>query len=57
MEKDDLNTLEECKILIERVREYRHNNIMRRQKAKFEGLMQQKPGWLLKPGENQESPE
>ena len=44
LEKDDHNTLEECKILIERVREYRHNNIMKRQRAKFEGLMQWKQG-------------
>ena len=44
LEKDDHNTLEECKILIERVREYRHNSVMRRQKAKFEGLMQWKQG-------------
>ena len=44
LEKDDHNTLEECKILIESVREYRHNSVMRRQKAKFEGLMQQKQG-------------
>ena len=44
LEKDDHNTLEECKILIERVKENRHNSIMRRQKAKFEGLMQWKQG-------------
>ena len=40
LEKDDHNTLEECNNLIERVKEYRHNSIMRRQKAKFEGLIQ-----------------
>ena len=44
LDKNDHNTLEECKILIERIREYRHNSIMRRQKAKFEGLMQWKQG-------------
>ena len=44
LEKDDHNTLEDCNNLIERVKEYRHNSIMMRQKAKFEGLMQQKQG-------------
>ena len=42
LEKDDHNTLEDCNNLIERVKEYRHNSVMMRQKAKFEGLMQQK---------------
>ena len=40
LEKDDHNTLEECNNLIERVKEYRHNSIMKRQKAKFEVLIQ-----------------
>ena len=44
LEKGDHNTLEECTNLIERVKEYRHNSIKRRQKAKFEGLIQQKQG-------------
>ena len=44
LEKDDQNTLEEWNNLMERVKEYRHNSIMMRQKAKFEGLLQQKQG-------------
>ena len=40
LEKDDDNTLEGCNNLIERVKEYSHNSVMRRQKAKFEGLIQ-----------------
>ena len=44
LEKDDHNTLEECNNLIGRVNKYRHNSIMRRQKAKFEALVQQKWG-------------
>ena len=51
LEKDDHNTLEECKILMERVKEYRHNSVMMRQKAKFEGLMQQKQGGHSNQGE------
>ena len=51
LEKDDHNTLEECNNLIERVKEYRHNSIMMRQKAKFEGLMQQKQGGCSNQGE------
>ena len=42
--KDDQNTLEECNTLKERVKEYRHNRVMKRQKAKFEALIQQKQG-------------
>ena len=41
---DDNSTLEECNTLMERVREYRHNTVMRRQKAKFESLIQQRQG-------------
>ena len=44
LEKDDQSTLEECNTLIERVRECRHNRVMKRQKAKFEALIQQKQG-------------
>ena len=51
LEKDDHNTLEECNNLIERVKEYRHNHIMRRQKAKFEALIQQKQGGCSNQGE------
>ena len=51
LEKDDHNTLEDCNNLIERVKEYRHNSIMMRQKAKFEGLMQQKQGGHSNQGE------
>ena len=51
LEKDDHNTLEECNNLIERVKEYRHNSIMRRQKAKFEVLIQQKQGGHSNQGE------
>ena len=39
LQKDDRSTLEECNNLIERVREYRHNTVMRKQKAKFESLI------------------
>ena len=38
--KDDQSTLEDCNILMERVKEYRHNRVMKRQKAKFEALIQ-----------------
>ena len=38
--KDDQSTLEDCNILMDRVKEYRHNRVMKRQKAKFEVLMQ-----------------
>ena len=51
LEKDDHNTLEDCNNLIERVKEYRHNSIMMIQKAKFEGLMQQKQGGHSNQGE------
>ena len=51
LEKDDQNTLEEWNNLMERVKEYRHNSIMMRQKAKFEGLMQQKQGGHSNQGE------
>ena len=44
LEKDDQSTLEECNTLMERVRECRHNRVMKRQKAKFEALIQQKQG-------------
>ena len=44
LEKDDQNTLEECNILMERVIECRHIRVMKRQKAKFEALFQQKQG-------------
>ena len=37
--------------MIERVKEYRHNSIMMIQKAKFEGLMQQKQGGHSNQGE------
>ena len=40
LKKDDHNTLEECNNLIERVKEFRHNSMMERQKAKFEALIQ-----------------
>ena len=40
LQKDDRNTLEECNNLMERVREYRHNTVMRRQKVRFESLIQ-----------------
>ena len=51
LKKDDHNILEECNNLIERVKEYRHNSIMRRQKAKFEALIQQKQGGCSNQGE------
>ena len=51
LKKDDHNTLEECNNLIERVKEFRHNSIMRRQKARFEALIQQKQGGCSNQGE------
>ena len=51
LEKDDHNTLDDCNNLIQRVKEYRYNSIMMRQKAKFEGLMQQKQGGCSNQGE------
>ena len=44
LKKDDQNTLEECNILMERVIECRHLRVMKRQKAKFEALVQWKQG-------------
>ena len=55
LKKDDHNTLEECNNLIERVKEFRHNSIMRRQKAKFEAFDTAKTGWPLKPGGSRQS--
>ena len=40
LREEDQGTLEECSILIKRVIECRHFRVMRRQKAKFEGLLQ-----------------
>ena len=51
LKKDDHNTLEEYNNLIERVKEFRHNSIMRRQKGKFEALMQRKQGGHSNQGE------
>ena len=44
LNKDDPSTLEECNNLMKRVKECRHLRVMRRQKAKFEALLQQKQG-------------
>ena len=44
LKKDDQSTLEECNTLIKRVIECRHSRVMRRQKAKFEALVQWKQG-------------
>ena len=44
MQKDDQSTLEECNNLMKRVIECRHSRVMRRQKAKFEALVQRKQG-------------
>ena len=44
LKKDDQSTLEECNTLMKRVIECRHSRVMRRQKAKFEALVQQKQG-------------
>ena len=44
LEKDDQNTLEECNTLMERVIECRHTGVMKRQKARFEALVQWKQG-------------
>ena len=51
LEKDDQTTLEECNTLMERVRECRQNRVMKRQKAKFEALIQQKQGGCSSQGQ------
>ena len=51
LEKDDQNTLEECSTLMERVRECRCTRVMKRQKAKFEALLQQKQGGCSNQGQ------
>ena len=42
--EDDQKTFEECETLIKRVTEYHHNNVMQRQKQKFEALQQKTSG-------------
>ena len=44
LKTDDQSTLEECNNLIKRVIECRHSRVMRRQKAKYEALVQWKQG-------------
>ena len=51
LREDDQETLEECNILIKRVIECRHLRVMRRQKAKFEALLQQKQGGCSNKGQ------
>ena len=51
LKKDDQSTLEECNTLIKSVIECRHSRVMRRQKAKFEALLQQKQGGHLNKGQ------
>ena len=40
----DQGTLQECKMLMERVRECRHNKVLERQKRKFEALLMKSNG-------------
>ena len=51
LKKDDQSTLEECNTLMKRVIECRHSRVMRRQKAKFEALVQQKQGGCSNKGQ------
>ena len=51
LRKEDQRTLEECNTLIKRVIECRHLRVMRRQKVKFEALLQQKQGGCSNKGQ------
>ena len=51
LKKDDQSTLEECNTLMKRVIECRHSRVMRRQKAKFEALVQQRKGGCSNKGQ------
>ena len=55
LEKDDQSTLEEHNTLMERVRECRHIRVMKRQRAMFEALIQQKQGGCSNQGQGSSS--
>ena len=51
LKKDDPSSLEECNTLIKRIIECRHSRVMRRQKAKFEALVQWMQGGCSNKGQ------